>query len=684
MAQQWRFGNTRKIQIHPLTCLGWLAILAITLQLGCGKDKPTGPDVTPPAGVGALSAVVLGSDTVLLSWTAPGDDANVGLATAYDARRSSFLITPENFSQADTLGSVPKPATPGTGQQLYATGLPGSSTQYFAIRAVDELGNWSPINVLGPIGTLADTIPPGPITALNWEAVTDSSVSLAWRASGDDGQRGTASQYDLRVSPSALTEANWRDARHVEGVPAPRSATTPQRTVVTGLLSGRTYYFALHAYDEAGSISQISNILITKTGPRTRLKTWRVAQDGSGDATSIQAAIDSTVSGDSVLVFPGTYFENILFRDRDIVLRSQSGPDVTIIDGSHEAKSTLAIRGGVTRATVIEGFTITHGVGSELDDGGTGHVGGGILILHSSPTIRSNVIRANGRVTGGAADRTDWGGGVYCGGRAVFGLTSPLIENNSVIDNVSYTNGCGIGGEVFGSPVIIGNTIRNNLMTEEGDGGGIWLHSAYAGTIVRGNYIEGNIARDKGGGLMLLAQSGASQIEVSDNVIVNNLAQGQLFDGRRGWGLGGGMWVSGSSYHVFNNTIVNNQGADIELGLGGAILVSNSCDQSIIERNIIAFTRLGGGIYCANGGVPQILNNIAWSNSGGDGTGLCPNWSVTNGNIQADPLFCDLPSGSMALAPNSPALTNQAGRIGAATPVGCGAGSNKGTGKLRP
>ena len=50
------------------------------------------------------------------------------------------------------------------------------------------------------------------------------------------------------------------------------------------------------------------------------------------DYSTIQDAIDSANPGDEILVDDGTYVENILI-EKDIILRSLNGADVTIIDG---------------------------------------------------------------------------------------------------------------------------------------------------------------------------------------------------------------------------------------------------------------------------------------------------------------------------------------------------------------
>lgn len=86
------------------------------------------------------------------------------------------------------------------------------------------------------------------------------SVSLSWTSPGDDGDVGTASVYDMRVSTSTITLANWSAATQVTGLPSPLVAGSTQSVTVHGLTPGTTYYFAIRTSDEAGNWSAVSNV----------------------------------------------------------------------------------------------------------------------------------------------------------------------------------------------------------------------------------------------------------------------------------------------------------------------------------------------------------------------------------------------------------------------------------------
>ena len=99
--------------------------------------------------------------------------------------------------------------------------------------------------------------------ALVVEATSSTSVELSWTAPGNNGNYGTAAQYDIRYSTSMITEWNWDRAIQLEGEPTPQPAGSRESFVVTGLNGNTTYYFAIKTADEVPNWSGLSNVAIT-------------------------------------------------------------------------------------------------------------------------------------------------------------------------------------------------------------------------------------------------------------------------------------------------------------------------------------------------------------------------------------------------------------------------------------
>nr|HDM59893.1 hypothetical protein [Bacillota bacterium] len=91
---------------------------------------------------------------------------------------------------------------------------------------------------------------------------------LSWTATGDDGDQGTATRYILKYAQFEITASNWAFVETYQ----PSLAWTPlpsgghELKTISGLLSGKTYYFVLKAFDESANESGLSNIASATSG----------------------------------------------------------------------------------------------------------------------------------------------------------------------------------------------------------------------------------------------------------------------------------------------------------------------------------------------------------------------------------------------------------------------------------
>jgi hypothetical protein len=167
------------------------------------------------------------NESVMLLWTAPGDDSLSGTATTFDLRMSTTWPTEQTFEQGVRISWAPAPGSPGTRQNVTVSGLAPGTTYYFAIRTRDDVGNWSRMsNVLvatpGSVAGLPQTytlafLPPAPNPA---RGATTLRLSLP------EPGRVTVDAYDIvgrhvrrlvdGVQPAGMTALTW-DLTNAEG-----------------------------------------------------------------------------------------------------------------------------------------------------------------------------------------------------------------------------------------------------------------------------------------------------------------------------------------------------------------------------------------------------------------------------------------------------------------------------------
>jgi len=191
-----------------------------------------------------------------------------------------------------------------------------------------------------------------------------------------------------------------------------------------------------------------------------------VKQDGTGNFTGIQQAYLAASSGDTILVYPGTYYENLDITNSSkgitiaslyLTTQDESYIHNTIIDGNQNG-SCIALKNTDQAVVTIIGFTVQNGNGFNNFTSG-----GGIYIEHANPKIRNCIIQNN---------NTKAGGGIFSK------YSTFLLSGTTIRFNHSYLIG---GGLYFGyeANAIFDTIDKNNIYLN---------YSAYGSDVSKTSY----------------------------------------------------------------------------------------------------------------------------------------------------------------------------------------------------
>ncbi|MFC1603315.1 hypothetical protein ACFL3U_07080, partial [Pseudomonadota bacterium] len=225
--------------------------------------------------------------------------------------------------------------------------------------------------------------------------------------------------------------------------------------------------------------------------------------------TTIQAAIDAAESGDSVVVLPGTYAENLTLgvnaADQiDITLKSRDGAGSVTVTGSGADDPVIHIAGG--NSSLVQGLTFSNAKKSNAFSTR------GIYIDEASPVIQESIIEDN------HLSYSRYGAGVYVNSG------SPVFKRIWVRGNYAAAGAgiyCRDGSLQLINSIVSGNGIAGKAVR----GGGLYVLNAIdpirhcSATIINSTF-SGNRAQQGG------AIQGTGSVTVKYSIFWGNLDEG--------------------------------------------------------------------------------------------------------------------------------------------------------------
>ncbi|MHC4737615.1 MAG: S8 family serine peptidase [Planctomycetota bacterium] len=353
------------------------------------------------------------------------------------------------------------------------------------------------------------------------------------------------------------------------------------------------------------------------------LRNWCVPDD----CATVQQAVFFARPGETVILSPGTYYENLNIAKRDILLTGEYPDDPAVVAATIINADTDANEITTSGRAITFSLADTHNCrirGLTIADGNT-YYGGGIYGGDFLTEITNCTITANKAVAQGGGmynydgtidnciinQNTAAGGGglAACNGTiSNCTITYNLAEvgggglagcNGKITDCNISSNSAASGGGIFGgSADVVGSIIRNN---SAGYGGGIGFCTGSIADCT----ITGNSAGKNGGGI------NTCEGPVTDSTISQNSAVN-----------GGGIYAAVNL--ISNCTIIGNS-ADYGGGLNSCTAPVSNC---IVADNTAV---IGAGLYSCT---DKINNCTISGNSASMAAGLfaCPG-PVTNCTI---------------------------------------------------
>ena len=543
------------------------------------------PDTTPPATVNNLAVSQASSNSVTLTWTAPGDDSDVGTASQYDIRYSTSPITDANWDSATHTGE-PSPQPAGSTETFTVTGLSQATTYYFALKTADEVPNWSGISDVAVVttgggGGASFTVPKCPTSSGNPHGNFDvqsaypgqtifgnftgfpSGAPVTVTLNGVTLLTQVAVVTGMGAGPYPWPAGTFEGCFTVPDVPAGNYTGANTLIVAASGLSACAPWFLVtpkvFISPTYGSVG--TSVTITGRGytyPGTASAALYRVSDGAAAGALITSPLPITVNSNGTL--------SATFTMPEPTTKDPNGNyTVKVTDSSGKSDSATFVVLTMAAVYVPDDYSTIQAAVDAASSGDTIIVRDGTYTenvdVNKSLTIRSEN-GANSTIVQ-AANPDDH----------VFYIEADyVILSGFTVQDAGNARGVYLVG--VGGCTILGNTLLNN-------------HEAVRLSHSSSNTIEGNQASNNGNGILLLNSS-------NNNVVRNNALDQNV---------GADIWLEWSDsnvldnntsgqiglYYSHRNTLVNNV-VTSDPSTGITLIYSN---ENSLTRNISSLNFLG-------------------------------------------------------------------------------------------